>query len=506
MKHDQEGRSAVAQASGGGLSVQSAPAAAGVRSNDEGVFDVAIIGAGVVGAAIARELAKYDLRCILVEAGADVGIGTSKANTAIWHTGFDASPGSLEARLLRRSYPLLDSFLGEAGIPVERLGALLIAWTPEQAAALPALLEQAHQNGVGDVTGISAGAIYEREPHLAPGALGGLSVPGEAILCTFTLPLALATQAVRNGVTLRLNHRVTAIERLPTGEALLAGHGWQLRCRYLINAAGLYADEIDRLLGHRRFTTTPRRGELIIFDKLARPLVNHILLPVPTATSKGVLISPTVYGNLLLGPTADDVHDKRDTATSSAGLQTLLEKGQAILPALPNEEITALYAGLRAATEQKDYQIRVDAGERYVCAGGIRSTGVSACLGIASYVVELLADAGLALQPKPHFLPVQMPYIGEAGVRPYQSPALISANPNYGRMLCFCERVTVGEVVDAAHAPIPARTLDGLRRRTRALQGRCQGFNCLAAAATLLAQETGQSLSCLLALEEPGDA
>ncbi|HMN29309.1 MAG TPA: NAD(P)/FAD-dependent oxidoreductase [Caldilineaceae bacterium] len=468
--------------------------------DDPVVYDVAIIGAGVVGAAIARELAKYQVRLALVEAAPDVGMGTSKANPAIWHPGFDATPGSLEAQLLRRGYPLLGEFMAAAGVPIERLGALLVAWTAEQEAALPALLARAHDNGVTDVRPVSAQEIYQREPHLQSGVRAGLFVPGEGILCTFSLPLAYATQAVLNGVTLKLNHRVQALVRGEDGHHRLHTSGGVVCARFLVNAAGLYADEIDRMAGHQRFTVTPRRGQLIVFDKLARPLLNHILLPTPTATTKGVLISPTVYGNILLGPTAEDLPDKTDTGTSVEGLQQLLEKGQALLPALLREEVTAIYAGLRAATEHKDYQIELYPDEQYLCVGGIRSTGVSASLGIAAYVVDQVATQ-LTLAPKATFVPVQMPAIGEAQVRPYQSSQLIAANPDYGRVVCFCERVTVGELKAAACGPLPARTLDGLRRRTRVMQGRCQGFNCQAAAATLLAQESKQTVQQLLALE-----
>lgn len=470
---------------------------------DPRLYDVAVIGAGVVGAAIARELARYDLQTVLLEAGADVGAGTSKANTAIWHTGFDAKPGSLEARLLRRSYPLMAAYAAEVGIPTERPGALLVAWTEEQRAALPALLDRAHQNGVAGVCLLSPAAIYAREPHLNQGVLGGLYVPGESILCPFTLPLAYATQAVVNGVVLKLNHPVTRIERAADGRYTVAGAGGAVRCRYVVNAAGLYADDVDRLMGHDRFSVTPRRGELIVFDKLARGLVNHVLLPVPTAVSKGVLISPTVYGNVLLGPTAENLPDKTDTATSAAGLAMLLQKGEAILPALLREEVTATYAGLRAAAAQSDYQIHLHPAQGYLCVGGIRSTGVSASLGIAAYCVEQLAEAGLALRPRPEFKSIRMPYIGEAGMRPYQCHDQIAADPAYGEIVCHCERVTRGEIRDAARAVLPARTLDGLRRRTRALQGRCQGFNCQGAVTALLAQETGQTMEHLLSLEAP---
>lgn len=465
------------------------------------VYDVAVIGAGVVGSAIAYELSHYEISCVLLEANPDVGMGASKANSAIWHTGFDAQPGTLEAQLLRRGYPLLEAFMTQARVPFERLGALLVAWTPEEEAALPQLLERAYQNGVSNVRLLSASEVYDLEPNLGSGARGGLYVPDEGILCTYTLPLALATGAVLNGVDLKLSFPVREIQHNPDGSYELKGPGGQVQCHYLINAAGLHADEINRQLGYSAFRIIPRRGEFIVFDKFARSLIRHIILPVPTAITKGVLISPTVYGNVLLGPTAEDIEDKEDTGTTAAGLRHLLEKGSAILPALVTEEITAIYAGLRPATEYRDYQIRAYADQRYICVGGIRSTGVSACLGIANYVTELLLESGLDLKPKPVHHLVRMPNIGEASPRPYQVAEMIATNPNYGRIVCYCERVTLGEILDAIHSVIPARTLDGLRRRTRALQGRCQGFNCHATIARILAIETGQSIPQILGME-----
>jgi glycerol-3-phosphate dehydrogenase len=401
---------------------------------------------------------------------------------------------------------LMERYMAEVGVPIERLGALLVAWSEEQCQLLPALLAQAHQNGVTDLRLLTAGEIYAHEPHLNAGVFGGVWVPGESILCSFTLPLAFATQAVVNGVTLKLNFPVRQIHREEDGFYGLTGEGGSVRSRYLVNAAGLYADEINQLLGHAEFSVTPRRGELIVYDKLARSLVNHILLPVPTGHSKGVLIAPTVYGNVLLGPTAENLQDKQARGTSVEGLQMLRDKGRAILPALLEEEVTACYAGLRAATEQSDYQIHAHPMERYVCVGGIRSTGVSAAMGIAEYVVELLAEAAMPLLPKPEFALIEMPYIGECGTRPYQSPAMIAADPAYGRIVCYCERVTLGEIVAATHAVVPACTLDGLRRRTRVLQGRCQGFNCHAAVTAILARATGQEMDELLNLSAAGPA
>jgi glycerol-3-phosphate dehydrogenase len=465
-------------------------------------YDVAVIGAGVVGSAIARELSRYQFRCALLEGEADVGMGTSKASTAIWHTGFDATPGTREARLLTRGYHLLESFVPEAGIAHERPGAVLVAWNEEQFQALPALLAKAHENGVTDVYRLTAEQVYQREPRLNPGALGGLMVPGESIICTFGVPLAFATQAVSNGVALRLKFPVKNIRPIASRTYQLSGPGGSLTACYVINAAGLYSDEIDGLFGYQRFTVTPRRGELIVFDKLSRPLVNHILLPIPTGKTKGVLVSPTVYGNIMVGPTAEDLADKNEKGTSIEGFGFLRKKGEGIVASLMREEVTATYAGLRAATEHSDYQIYSSAEKRYICVGGIRSTGLSASMGIAEYVLELLKEMGVVLRPKPEFKLVHMPPVGEAQIRPFQSEAAIAANPEYGRIICHCERVSLGEIRDALHASIPAVTLDGLRRRTRCLQGRCQGFHCQAEVSRLLAERLGKKPSHVIGCEE----
>lgn len=446
----------------------------------QGAYDVLVIGAGVVGAAIARELSHHALRVALVEAEADVGEGTSKANTAILHTGFDATPGTMEARLVRRGYQLLKDYATAARIPVEPVGALLVAWDREQVAMLPKLAGKATANGYWDCALISASELYLREPHLGPGALGALEIPGESIICPWTTTLAFATEAVTAGADLILRTRVQGIRapaRIDDVHKIDTSRG-ELRSRYLVNAAGLSSDQVNRWLGHDGFTITPRRGELIVFDKLARPLVAHILLPVPTARGKGVLVAPTVFGNVLLGPTAEDIDDKTAAGSSSHGLDSLKAAGARILPELLDEEVTAVYAGIRAAAGQGDYQISGHPGERYVCVGGIRSTGLTAAMGIAEYVCGLLADAGLPLATRYDFPPPSMPNIGEAFPRPYARADLIAADLQYGTIVCHCERVTRGEIRDAMNSPIPPRTLGGLRRRTRALTGRCQGFYC----------------------------
>jgi glycerol-3-phosphate dehydrogenase len=364
---------------------------------------------------------------------------------------------------------LLEQYATSVGIPLARVGALLVAWDDEQLAVFPAIVERAHANGYTAIRELEVDELYAREPFLGSGARGALEIPGEGIVCPFTTPLALATEAVLSGCDLLRNTRATAVRRVGDG-FLVETTGGELRADVVVNAAGLFSDELDRMLGYDRFTVTPRRGELIVFDKLARGLLNHIVLAVPTATTKGVLVSPTVFGNVIVGPTAEDVQRKDDTSSTAHGLAYVRGEAGRILPGLLGHEVTAVYVGLRAATEHADYQIYADDG--YVCVGGIRSTGLTASLAIAEHVLELLGVEGRRDAPE-----LRMPNIGELAPRPYQEG---------GPIVCFCERVTLGEIEHALASRIPPVDLDGLRRRTRVLMGRCQGFYCGARVHALL--------------------
>lgn len=453
-------------------------------------YDVVVIGAGIVGSAIARELAGHQLSVAVLEARDDVGDGTSKANTAILHTGFDAKPGTLESAMVSRGYRLLSDYAAQTGIPIERTGAILVAWDAKQWEALPSLQDKARANGYDHCEIVSAGEVYAQVPHLGPGVFGGLTVPDESIICTWTVNLALATDAVNRGADVRTGHRVDRIEVNGEVTTLHTAAG-SVQARWVVNAAGLGADRIDAHFGYHRFTVTPRRGELIVFDKLARRLVDRIVLPVPTALGKGVLISPTIYGNVMLGPTAEDLTDRSATATSREGLEFLRGKGLQLMPDLFDEEVTATYAGLRAAIDHGDYMITADQGQRYVLVGGIRSTGLTAGMAIAEHVRDIIGQAGLPLTARSDLpAPQRMPNLGEAYSRPYQDGALIARDPAYGRIVCFCERVTEGELRDACHSVLPPAGLDGLRRRTRAMNGRCQAFYCGAEVAACFERET----------------
>jgi glycerol-3-phosphate dehydrogenase len=412
-------------------------------------------------------------KALLTGPGAEVlGRGEVPVRTrSVGADGVEADPEELFASVLAAGRQVLAAARGAPAhaVALANQGETVLAWDRSTGRRLsPAIVWQDRRSG-----GVCA-RLADRAAELAV-------ITGLPLDPYFATPLAFATEAVGAGVRLVLSARVTGVAADGDGFYRLATTRGPLRCRWVVNAASLGSDEVDRMFGGDGFTIRPRRGELIVFDKLARTLIRAILLPVPTARTKGVLVAPTVYGNVLLGPSAEDVKDRCDTATTASGLGSLLAAGRRILPGLAGEEVTSTYAGLRAATEHPDYQIRVDAERRYACAGGIRSTGLSASLGIAEHVVALLAEAGLSLRPRPAGPVPVMPYIGEAGVRPYQDAERIAADPAYGQIVCHCERVSRGEIRDALASPVPPADLGGLRRRTRAMNGRCQGFYCAAA-------------------------
>ncbi len=454
------------------------------------LYDIAVMGAGVVGSAVARLLSHHRLSVALLDAATDIGTGTSKANTAILHTGFDATPGSLEAGLVRRGYELLNAYAPTVGIAIERTGAVLVAWDDEQAARLPALVEKACANGYLNATVIDSATVYDIEPHLAPGAQGAMVVPDEFIIDPWGAPLAFAREAIANGTTWLPNHRVTQLATESEATLITTASGHMLRARCIINAAGLHSDDVHALFGLGGFTVRPRRGELIVFDKLARRLLTRTILPVPTSHTKGVLVAPTVFGNIMLGPTADDMDDKAATGSTRAGIDGLLAKGRRILPALLDEEVTAIYAGLRAATEHSDYQINHDANLRYVCLGGIRSTGLTASMALAEEALRRVEQCGITIERKADddLQHIRVTNLGEAFERPYQQGS-------HGPIVCHCERVTRDEIIDACTIAPAAATLDGIRRRTRALAGRCQGFYCSAEVCALAAEASGSDMS-----------
>lgn len=445
-------------------------------------FDVAIIGAGVVGCAMARRFVLDGARTIVLEKAKDILDGASKGNSGLLHTGFDAPVGSLEQRLIAEGYQEFRSLTDELGLPMLETGALVLAWTDEEAAELDALTARAKQNGVG-VQRLSRCDIARREPHLSERVVAGFRVPGEHVIDPWTSPHAYLLEALLNGATLWRDAPVTAGEF--DGEWHLATPQGEVRARTVINCAGLFGDHVDRaLLGERLFEIRPRRGEFVVFDKPAFRLVRSILLAVPGRRSKGIVVCPTIYGNVLVGPTAEEQESRSEATVEEETLRRLHARAVAMVPALEGVGVNATYAGLRPASEQKDYRISVRPERRYASVGGIRSTGLSAALGIAQHVARALGEERKPLNDpvRPSVIP-----IAETATRDY-------ARAGNGGIMCHCELVTKREILAAVDGPLGARTLAGLKRRTRATMGRCQGFHCTHAIATLLGdrlQETG---------------
>jgi glycerol-3-phosphate dehydrogenase len=436
------------------------------------VFDAILIGGGVVGCAVLRALALDGHHVALLERSADILDGASKGNSAILHTGFDAPSGSLEQRLMqegRRQYLAIRDGLN---LPLLETDAVLAAWSTEEAARLPAILQQAHANGVGGVRPLPLEEARSLHPHLGPGLVAALAVPGEHIIDPWSAPLAYALQAMAHGAEVYRQAEVTQAQRQGDVWVLTAG-ARQFRAKIVINCAGNHGDHVEALARTSPFRIMPRKGQFVVFDKSAASLMPRIVLPVPNARTKGVVLCPTIFGNVIVGPTAEDQTDRDAATVDESTLKQLIGQAGRMVPALAREPITATYAGLRPATEVKDYIIEALPEARWITVAGIRSTGLTAALGIGSHVAGLM-DAHFA-KARPVKDPVLTPVPNLAEHLPRDHQRI-----GRGALACLCELVTDDEVKAALAGPLPAGNLGGLKRRTRAMLGRCQGFNCLA--------------------------
>ncbi len=458
-------------------------------------FDVAVIGAGVVGCAVARALALAGARAVILEKAVDILDGASKGNSGILHTGFDAPPGSLEQRCIAAGYREYLQIRDRLNLPLLETGALVLAWNAAEEERLAALMDQARANGVDDVVLLTRREVLAREPQLAHHLRAGFSVPREHVIDPWSAPTAYLLQALENGAACRRGCEVTG--------GIFDGEHWELEtttgrlgARAVVNCAGLYGDIVDqRLLGASSFTIRPRKGQFVVFDKAAAKLVSSIILPVPTATTKGVVICRTSYGNLLVGPTAEDQDSREDASVDGATLRRLRSRGIEMLPALAEVPVTATYAGLRPASEHKDYQVHVQGARRYITLGGIRSTGLSAALGLAREVVALLDTLGEAYDPPARVAWPRVASLTDYAPRPW-------AAPDNGGIVCHCELVTRREIEAALEGPLAARSPAGLKRRTRVTMGRCQGFYCLGALAELTAGRFAPEMALADAAED----
>ena len=438
--------------------------------------DVVVIGGGVVGCAIFRRLALAGQKPLLLEAGSDILSGASKGNSAILHTAFDAPPGSLERRCMQAGYREYRDIHHRLNLPLVETSALVVAWDEAQLQRLPEIVDKAHQNGVGDVIEIPRDELRRREPNLAPHALGAALVPGEHIIDHCSAPLAYALQGLAHGGRVLRGCKVLGGDFARGSWSLHTERG-RIGAGIVINAAGNHGDIVEAICRESPFKITPRKGQFVVFDKPAARLVRAIILPVPSERTKGIVICRTAFGNLLVGPTAEDQTERDLAEVDHDTLAMLVAKGCELVPGLADVGVNAIYAGLRPATQFKDYQIAALPERNWITVGGIRSTGLTASLGIAAHVGDLYAAHFHPLEDAaPIWTPV--PNLCEERPRPYQTGT-------GGDILCHCEWVTRGEVEAALGGPLPAGDLGGLKRRTRAMMGRCQGFYCGAHVAAL---------------------
>lgn len=452
------------------------------------VFDVVVIGAGVVGCAIARRFVLQGAKVAVVEKESDILDGASKANSAILHTGFDAPQGSLELACIRDGFHEYEDIRGDLGLVQEKSGAFVVAWTPGQLQGLAGIETLAHENGVSDAHFVDARALRLAEPNLSTAALGAVHVPQESIIDPWSAPYAYLRQAIENGAEVFMSCHITGGNFDGQIWELQSGIG-TLRTRVVINCAGLYGDHLDRdVRGEVQFQIIPRKGQFVVFDKAASALVSAVILPVPTEITKGVVLFRTVFGNLAVGPTAEDQESRTDARTDEDKLKALIAKGVARLPALANMPVTAVYAGLRPATERKEYRIEADQDKNWITVGGIRSTGLSASLGIAQHVFGLYENFGAEHEAIVKPSKPQANVLAQVGVRDWQCSG-------HGEIVCHCELVTRREIEAALEGPLAARSLGGLKRQTRAMMGRCQGFYCAAQVADLTAGKFKHAMS-----------
>lgn len=456
--------------------------------------DVVVIGAGAVGCAIARELSKYNVDVIVVDKRDDVGGDASKSNSAIIHTGYDAAPGTLESQLMVAANPMYDQLTKDLEIPFKRIGAILPAFTEEQFEKLPAIKEKAFKNHVYDVEYLSREEILKKEPELNPEVKGGLFIPRESIIDPFILVQALAENANENGVEFMLNTEVTdihvedgAIKSVETSNGII-------ETTYVVNAAALHCDDIAAMVGKADYKVVARRGQFYILDKNTNCKVQNIVLPIPTKITKGKLMCPTIHGNMLVGPTAEDLDDKVDTSVTTDGLNSIYADVSKMIPNVNIRDTITQYSGLRPNRNPEGLHVDVyDDLKGYVNLSGVRSTGLTLSVAMGKYVVEKLKEIGMTVTMKESFIATRkgIPIFHE--MTREEQEQIVKENPLYGTIVCRCETITEGEIMEAIHRPLGARTVDAVKRRVRAGMGRCQGGFCGPKVIDILARELNLS-------------
>lgn len=448
-------------------------------------YDVAVIGAGVVGGMIARELSRYKLNTVIIEKEADVAMGATRANSAIVHAGFDAKEGSLKAKLNVQGSEMMEEVARELGVKYQNNGAFVVAFTEEEDEAVKELLVRGQKNGVKGLEIVDGDELRRREPAISEGAISALWAPTSAIICPYELAIAAIGNAMDNGAELMTGTAVTSLEK-KDGEWVINGG---IRADIVINAAGVYSGDIARLAGDDSIEITPRRGEYLLCDRESGDFVSATIFRTPSSMGKGILISPTVDHNLILGPTAENIEDKDDRRTTREGLAKVAKEATFETVNLPIRKVITSFTGLRAVGNTGDFIIN-EAVEHFINAAGIESPGLSSAPAIAKYIVEMVKRIR-PLEENADFDPIRPASHAFHEMTVEEKNEVISRDPRYGQIVCRCEKITEGEIVAAITQNPKATTVDAVKRRTRATMGRCQGGFCMPIIAGIISRELG---------------
>ena len=458
------------------------------------MYDVIIIGGGVSGAASARELSRYKVRACVLEKEEDVCCGTSKVNSAIAHAGYDAEPGSLMAKLNVRGNEMMEQLSKDLDFPFQRIGSLVICLSEEEIPGLQKLYDKGIANGVKGLKILNREEVLEMEPNITDNVYAALYAPTAGIVCPFNLNIALAENAYTNGIEFRFNTEVQNIRKIDGGYELCTNQG-TFRTKYVVNAAGVYADKFHNMVSEKKIHITPRRGDYCLLDKSAGTHVSRTIFSLPTKYGKGVLVTPTVHGNLLVGPTAIDIENKEGTNTTREGLDEVITKAGQNVKNLPMRQVITSFAGLRAHEDGTEFIIGEPEDARgFIDCAGIESPGLTSCPAIGEMVAGILQEK-LGLEKKDNFIATRKGILDPDTLTREERAELIQREPAYGNIICRCEMITEGEILDAIRRPLGARSLDGVKRRTRAGMGRCQSGFCSPRTMEILARELHVSMA-----------
>lgn len=458
------------------------------------MYDVIIIGGGVSGAASARELSRYKVRACVLEKEEDVCCGTSKANSAIAHAGYDAEPGSLMAKLNVRGNEMMEQLSKDLDFPFQRIGSLVICLSEEEMPGLQKLYDKGIANGVKGLKILNREEVLEMEPNITDNVYAALYAPTAGIVCPFNLNIALAENAYTNGIEFRFNTEVQNIRKIDGGYELCTNQG-TFRTKYVVNAVGVYADKFHNMVSEKKIHITPRRGDYCLLDKSAGTHVSRTIFSLPTKYGKGVLVTPTVHGNLLVGPTAIDIENKEGTNTTREGLDEVITKAGQNVKNLPMRQVITSFAGLRAHEDGTEFIIGEPEDARgFIDCAGIESPGLTSCPAIGEMVAGILQEK-LGLEKKDNFIATRKGILDPDTLTREERAELIQREPAYGNIICRCEMITEGEILDAIRRPLGARSLDGVKRRTRAGMGRCQSGFCSPRTMEILARELHVSMA-----------